>query len=57
VLFVTHRLVIAARLATHVAIAVDGALLAAPRDAALADPRAAALFGPALARVFGAAAP
>jgi ABC-type Mn2+/Zn2+ transport system ATPase subunit len=57
VLFVTHRLVIAARLATHVAIAVDGTLLAAPRDAALADPRAAAVFGPALARVFGAAAP
>lgn len=55
VLFVTHRLEIAARLATHVAIVGEGGLVAGPRAVALAHPRARAVFGPALDRVSGTA--
>jgi zinc transport system ATP-binding protein len=50
-LFVTHRLAIAARLATHVALCWRGGLLAGPRDAVLAHPTARDAFGPALARL------
>ena len=55
VLFVTHRLGIAARIATHVAIAGDGALVTGPPDVVLAHPALRRSSGPRY-RVFGAAA-
>jgi ABC-type Mn2+/Zn2+ transport system ATPase subunit len=51
IVFVTHRLGIAARFATHVALAFDGMLTTGPRDVVLASAPAAAAFGAALARV------
>ncbi|RIL06431.1 MAG: hypothetical protein DCC71_06900 [Proteobacteria bacterium] len=56
VLFVTHRLWIAERFASHVALAWRGALVAGPRDATLAHAHAAAAFGSALRARAGAAA-
>jgi zinc transport system ATP-binding protein len=50
-LFVTHRLAIAARLATHVAIAAQGRFVAASRDEALASPLARESLGQALGRL------
>lgn len=49
VLFVTHRLWIAERFASHVALAWNGTLVTGPRARTLAHPHAAAAFGRALA--------
>jgi ABC-type Mn2+/Zn2+ transport system ATPase subunit len=56
-LFVTHRLAIAARLATHLAIAANGRVVAGPREAVLATAGAGDAFGAALVRVAMGAAP
>jgi ABC-type Mn2+/Zn2+ transport system ATPase subunit len=55
VLFVTHRLGLAARFASHLALAFAGRLLAGSRTDVLAHPDAAAAFGGALARLAEAA--
>jgi ABC-type Mn2+/Zn2+ transport system ATPase subunit len=51
VLFVTHRLATAARHATHVALAGEGALVVGTRARVLAHPAAARTFGRALERL------
>jgi ABC-type Mn2+/Zn2+ transport system ATPase subunit len=45
VLFVTHRLAVAARRASHVALVFAGALVSGPRDAVLARPEMRSAFG------------
>jgi ABC-type Mn2+/Zn2+ transport system ATPase subunit len=57
VVFVTHRLGVAARFASHVALACGGRWVAGPRAAALADPLAREAFGAALGRLVQETAP
>ncbi|MBW2274942.1 MAG: ATP-binding cassette domain-containing protein [Deltaproteobacteria bacterium] len=54
-LFVTHRLDIAARHATHIALVHGGGLRAGPRDAVLALPEIEEAFGHAASRLFSTA--
>jgi energy-coupling factor transporter ATP-binding protein EcfA2 len=55
--FVTHRLGVAARFASHVALACGGRWVAGPRAAVLADPLARGALGAALGRLVQGAAP
>lgn len=48
--FVTHKLAIAARYATHVALFHDGGVATGPRDAVLASETARSIFGAELGR-------
>jgi ABC-type Mn2+/Zn2+ transport system ATPase subunit len=54
-LFVTHRLDIAVRHATHFALVRGGGLRTGPRDAVLALPEIEEAFGPAASRLFSTA--